>query len=221
MQSFIAIQNTYTHLQIALFVKSKLIASCELDKTVASKECIPALQKLLADNHLTLSDLSFIAANQGPGPFTTLRVVIATVNGLSFAQKIPLIGVNALEALLAEHTDQQPNKIALLNAFGHDLYYGIHTNGNFDSTGCGAAESVLLEIAQKCPQNSLLFLGNGIEKCEAAIKSTFAHRAVFLTPNPQTASINQIGLMALQQWEAQKNLSYELQPLYYKQAFIP
>ena len=204
---------------MALFKDAKPIATIQIDKIIASKECIPALQKLLADHQLTLKDLSFIGANQGPGPFTTLRVVIATINGLSFAEKIPLIGINALEALLTEYADQlYTTKVALLNAFGNDLYYGIHTNGNFEATGCTAAQSVLLEIAQKCPQNNILFLGNGISKCDAQIKSTFANRAVFLTPNPQTASINQIGFMALQQWNAQQNISYELRPLYYKQA---
>ncbi len=220
MTYFLAIQNTYTHVQMGVFYGSKPIATTEIDKKDASKECINALAKLLANSSVPFNNLSFIAVNQGPGPFTTLRVVIATVNGLGLTQKIPVIGINALEALLSEYANQPtPNKVALLNAFAHDLYFGIQT-ANFIETGCTSAASCFLEISQKIPQGPILFLGNGILGNEQFLNATFGNRAQFLPVNPETVSLNHIAKIGLENWHNKQNVQYQLQPLYYKSVRI-
>ena len=220
MIPFLAIQNTYSHLQIALFYNEQCIDLIQIDKFEASKKCIITLDHLLQKHSLALNDLAFIAANQGPGPFTTLRVAISTINGLSFARKIPLIGIDAIQAFIHEY-EKEPygNKVVLLNAFGKDLYYGIQASSN-NYFGCASIPAVLQEISQKTSADSILFLGNGIDFCKQEIESRFSNRVYFLNPNPETVSINQIGLSALAHWKAQKNISYQLQPLYYKAAFI-
>lgn len=221
MSIFLAIQSTYTTLQLGLFKDGEQLSYAEIDKTKASKECIITLQNILKDNQLTIKDLSFIAANQGPGPFTTMRVAIATVNGLSFATKLPLIGINGIESLLNEYADQPySNKAAILNAFGNDIYYGLQTNNQYHAIGCGNITTVLLEASQKMPDDKILFLGNGISVYAQQIKEIIGDRAVFLPSNPQTASLDQIAKMALELWNAKQNLSYQLQPLYFKSAFI-
>lgn len=208
-------------MQLAVYHGNTRYAFIELDKTNASKECIIALQELLKQSKIQFEDLAFIAANQGPGPFTTLRVVIATINGLSFARKIPLIGINALEAFLQEYDQQSyENKVVLLNAFGDDLYYGIQIDTSSIDIGCASTQSVVLQIAQKIPHNPILFLGNGIQRCQAIIQTTFGNRAHFLTPNPETVSLQQIAQMGLAKWAKQQDLSFQLQPLYFKAAFI-
>jgi len=221
MTLYLAIQNTYTHLQMALFKENDQCAFAEIDKTKASKECILVLDSILRENQITLSDLSFIAVNQGPGPFTTLRVVIATVNGLSFATKIPLIGINALESFLEEYaTESHVNSVALLNAFGHDLYYGVKAGNDAPLYGCANIQTLVTEINQKIPNGPILFLGNGIHQCKEILQATFGDRAYFLSSNPETSSLKQIGAMALTSWKKQENISYQIQPLYIKPAFI-
>ena len=209
------------HLQLGLFKDVNATSYAEIDKTKASKECIITLQNILTRQSITIVDLSFIGANQGPGPFTTLRVAIATVNGLSFATNCPLIGINGIQALLNEYADQPySNKAAILNAFGNDIYYGLQTKNHYHAIGCGNITTVLLEAAQKMPDDKILFLGNGISVYAQQIKEIIGDRAVFLPSNPQTACLDQIAKMALEQWNAKQNLSYQLQPLYFKSAFI-
>lgn len=217
MATFLAIQNTYTHVQMAICTPQAMSSPLLLDKTVASKECIPTLEKLLKDNAITLDNLSFIAVNQGPGPFTTLRVVISTVNGLSFARKIPLIGINGLEAFAHEYP--QSNKVILLNAFGGDVYYLIDAGG-IVTTGVKQISLVLQEISQKIPHNPILFLGNGLNLHAALISATFGDRAHIPNSLPETASLQTIAQLASAQWKSQENIRFQLQPLYYKQAFI-
>jgi tRNA threonylcarbamoyl adenosine modification protein YeaZ len=208
-------------MQLAIYSDISACGFVELDKTKASKECIIALQELLKQCNLHFEDLAFIVANQGPGPFTTLRVVISTINGLSFATQKPLIGINALEAFLKEY-EQEPykNKVVILNAFGNDLYYGIQIDTSTIDIGCASAQSLLLQINQKIPAGSILFLGNGLQQHQTSIQEMFGNRAQFLNPNPQTVSLNQIAQMGLQKWAHQQDLSFQLQPLYFKAAFV-
>jgi len=219
MIHYLALQNTYGAVQIALYSQDQQKACIELDKTFASKECLNALQKIMNEADLTLSDIAFIACNQGPGPFTTLRVVIATINGLSFARKIPLIGINAIEAFLQEFEDQPfDNSVVLLNAFGDDLYYGIKI-GKTVEMGCASSLSVMERIDQNIPHGAILFLGNGIQKTHGQIESIFASRMHILSPNPQTVRLEQIARMGLEKWNARQDLTFQLQPLYFKAAF--
>lgn len=217
METFLAIQNTYQQVQMALSLNGTLSDIISLDKTVASRDCINALNQLLCQNLVSLSDLSFIAVNHGPGPFTTLRVVISTVNGLSFASKIPLIGINGMQALASEHSESQ--KVILLNAFGNDVYYLIETPGS-QTMGVANAASLIQQVSQKIPHNPILFLGNGTLLYQELIAATFGDRAQIPDPLPETTSLQTIVQLAAVQWKSQENISFELQPLYYKQPVI-
>ena len=60
-----------------------------------------SLMGLLTRTGLTIHDVDLFAVATGPGSFTGLRVGIATMQGLAFATRKPLIGVSALDALAA------------------------------------------------------------------------------------------------------------------------
>lgn len=217
METFLAIQNTYAQVQMAIYANGTLHEIISLDKTVASRDCVVALEQLLRQNSVSFADLSFIAVNQGPGPFTTLRVVISTINGLSFARNIPLIGVNGLQALSLDY--HCPHKVILLNAFAGDVYYRIESNGSI-AMGAEKAASIIQHVSQKIPHDPILFLGNGVSLYQELITATFGDRAQLPTPMPETASLQAIAQLAKAQWKSKENISYQLQPLYYKQAFI-
>lgn len=124
MASFLAINSTYQHVQIALYNDDSLIAQHQEHKYRASKNLIPLIDSLLLGNNLKLADINFICINKGPGPFTTLRTVITTINGISFAAGTPLIGINCLDAFLQEYKNPDyPHTVILLNAFGQDVYF--------------------------------------------------------------------------------------------------
>ena len=97
----------------------------------ASSLLVPYIKQILEKNSLKISDLDFICADQGPGAFTSLRVTIATINGISFASKIPLIGIDGLDALNQETLSDVMLKkqgvpeilIVLLNAYNNEVYF--------------------------------------------------------------------------------------------------
>jgi tRNA threonylcarbamoyladenosine biosynthesis protein TsaB len=217
MPFFIALQSTYTHLEIGLFKANKVIAEIAIDKIVATKDSIAQLDALLRQHTLHLRDIAFIAANQGPAPFTTLRVAISMVNGLAYASQIPLIGIDGLHGFLDEYAQRNTAVVVLLNAFGNDVYYGIQANA-LTVTGIASTHTIVTDIVQKIPDQPILFLGNGITPCLSTIKATFGNRALFIDPNPQTISLNHLAQLALAQWHNKQNITNQIQPSYYKSA---
>lgn len=66
-----------------------------------AEELGPQVVQLLERAGLSMSDLTWLAVDVGPGRFTGLRVGLATVRGLAFALGIPVVGLTSLEILAA------------------------------------------------------------------------------------------------------------------------
>ncbi len=214
---FLTVQNTYHHLELALFIDNHLIDTRTENKHNASKCFVMLLDDLLRNQNCSLPDISFIAANQGPGPFSTLRVVIASVNGLSFATNIPLIGVDGLNAFLQEYYDpKHPNTVVLLNAFAGDVYFGIQQNTQESTVGYKKINLLLHDLQKQIPDKPIRFLGNAVELYQDKIYNTFKSRTVIPAPLPHFCSIKQVGLIGLEQWKKQDGLTHQLFPLYLK-----
>jgi len=232
MTRFLTIQNSYTDIQLALFEGTKIVDSTSANKIAASRMLIPLAASLLSKNQIPLSQLKFIAANMGPGPFTTLRAVLASVNGLAFATGLPLIGVDALDAMASEslnklklsdpvrsealrdHPERTPF-IALLNAFSQDVYFAISHN-NQTHRGCQKIQTLISELAITIPTGPLQFVGNGTSLHKDLIIQTFGARALISDPILEAPSIETVGLMALDKWQRQEDLVGQLMPIYLK-----
>ena len=127
MSYIITIQYPYQHLEMSISCNSSILETQIVPKIQAVGLIIPTMQQLLEHHNLTLSDIACIGINTGPGPFNTLRAIIATANGIAFAQKIPLVACNGLELLLKEN-ESESNQVAILDAFGNDVYYAIKSS---------------------------------------------------------------------------------------------
>lgn len=218
MTTFLSIQHTYHTVQAALFRDQKVIDIAEIGKEVAGKHIIQLLDNLLLKNNVQLDDISFIATNQGPGPFTTLRIVIASVNGLSFTGKIPLIGIDGLEAFLIEaHDSNYPNTVILLNAFNKDVYFTIENATTKKSEkGYKNIASLLTELHANMNGQKIRFIGNAVPLYRTEIENIFGHQAFIPDPVPHTCSIEQIGIMGFKQWQKNPLGVQQLLPLYLK-----
>ena len=218
MTLFLALQSTYEHVDIALYSSEKIIDSITISKVKVSSSLITELDTLLTSNNFTLGDIQFIAVNQGPGPFTTLRVVMASVNGIHFAKKIPLAGVSGFQALFEQHENTDyPQTVALLNAFTQDIYCAWHTP---DQTiliqECLPFQQALEKINERFPENTIRFLGNALPLYQTEIIQTFGARAYIPQPLVQTCSIQSVARLGFTLWQ-QNNISHKpLMPIYLK-----
>ena len=85
------------------------LGDSQLVKTYSSprdQNVLSAIDQLLNQQHKSLTDITQIEVNPGPGHFTSLRVGIAIANVLSYALKIP---VNGQKPPLIPHYGQPPN----------------------------------------------------------------------------------------------------------------
>lgn len=212
MEKFLVFHTRYKDVQIGYFEQQNLVGLYTLDNVKVSRCLLGTIDEIFQKFDLSIDDLSFLAAHLGPAPYTTLRVVLATLNGINFSLGTPLIGVNGLDAFL-KHLDNRPNVI-LLNAFGNDLYYGTSTTSSQLFTfGCKNAEILLNEIADNI-DGEINFYGNGAIIYKDKVHQILGARAI-VNDNAEIVPIEFLGQESLNKWR-NKQIEQELFPLYLK-----
>ncbi len=225
MQKYLVINIKYKIVEIGLFDNSININKVDIENKNINKYLINNIDRFLKEASISLKDLEFIAVNQGPAPFTTLRSVLSTVNGFNFASQVPLIGVNGIKTLLQEYISKRPSfvdnnmVIALLNAFGQELYYAYYSNyNNIYINGCSnylnLLKSLKLELNLDSNKN-IIFIGNGSELYKQDILDIFKDKAVFDCQNFDYACLEAINDQAIQEYN-NKNMQDNLMPIYLK-----
>ncbi|OJX46228.1 MAG: tRNA (adenosine(37)-N6)-threonylcarbamoyltransferase complex dimerization subunit type 1 TsaB [Chloroflexi bacterium 44-23] len=79
-------------------------------------ELAPAIQSLIQRTGVPLSDLKVLAVALGPGSFTSLRIGMALVKGLSLSLRIPVIGIPTLDFLAFSQAARNIPMLAVLQA---------------------------------------------------------------------------------------------------------
>ncbi len=207
MSYFITIQYPYQYLTVTLSSDKNILTTEIISKFQAVSGLLPALDRILTEYNLKLTDIACIGVNTGPGPFNTLRSIIATANALAFAQKIPLIGSNGLAIFINEQSDK--NVIAILDACGNDVYFGIKITGEF---GYDTIENVL-EKVKALDQKNIIFIGNGTVKHHSKILEHFHNQATINQEN-LFASTQSLVDTTVEQF-IQNKTDQELFPLYF------
>lgn len=216
MQTFLVVQARYQNYEVGLFNGLHCIDHEIHDKKDASKTLIPTIQALLKRNSISIQEIGVIGVNQGPGPFTSLRIIITTANGIAFATKTLLFGCNSLEALLQEnHDDHWPTTIALLNACNNDVYYALQQPNTETLYGCTNANSLLATLQQDYQDIPIRFIGNGVLLIKESI-SLFGSNAYIPEPLIEEASLHQLAKMTLNAYLQKKEFSTQLLPIYLK-----
>ena len=213
---YLILQSTYTNIELGLFDKGQQLDKMSVSKMEATSLLIPTIHALFKLHNCDLNILEFIGINQGPGPFTTLRVLISTINGLAFATGIPLVGADGLNALLKESLAS--NTVALLNAFNKDVYYATQ-----NTKGCAKIETFLKKLANPDRpefveeyERGLTFIGNGATLYKQEILQKFPDATI--NENLEFNSLKTIAADCLEKFTNKNGISKKLMPLYLKDA---
>jgi tRNA threonylcarbamoyl adenosine modification protein YeaZ len=203
----LVIHSGYNSVFIGLYDRTQSIDTRTLDKKTVSAFLVPSILDFLTEHTTTFNDLSFIAVHSGPAPFTTLRVGIATANGLGFATHAPIIPVSGLQAL----SKLYPDYTVLLNAFCDDVYIG--KNGVLSCQNI----DLFLKQQQETITTPTTYIGNGVTLHYDKIKDALGSMVHIPADYPYEASLDTIAQEAYSKWENKQDLLPQVLPVYLKE----
>jgi tRNA threonylcarbamoyladenosine biosynthesis protein TsaB len=93
-----------------------------------SGNILPEIKLLLKESNLEIQDIEAIAFGAGPGSFTGIRVACGIAYGIAYANNLPIIGINTLEALAL--ISGHEHSISCIDARMGQIYLGVYQNKN-------------------------------------------------------------------------------------------
>lgn len=108
MMNRLAIETATSVCSIALETPKGVWTRCESDQRIHSKVLLPWIGGLLSDAGLGYQDLDALVVGTGPGGFTSLRVGLAVVQGISVAHHLPIYPVSTLVNIAAGCDSDRP-----------------------------------------------------------------------------------------------------------------
>ncbi|WP_311522929.1 tRNA (adenosine(37)-N6)-threonylcarbamoyltransferase complex dimerization subunit type 1 TsaB [uncultured Corynebacterium sp.] len=105
---------------------AKTLAEATVATRAHNEQLVPTVQVLLDEASLTFADLDAIVVGCGPGPFTGLRVGMATASALGQALGIPVHGVCTHDAVAV---DRQGDVLVVTDARRREVYWARYNDG--------------------------------------------------------------------------------------------
>ena len=128
-QLTLAFDTSAAHCAAALLSGNTILASRVEDMQKGQVErLMPLLEEVLAEAGKTWSDLDRIGVGVGPGNFAGIRISVSAARGLALSLGIPVIGVNALEAMAFAPTHNSMT-LAILDARQGNVYTQLFAQG--------------------------------------------------------------------------------------------
>jgi tRNA threonylcarbamoyladenosine biosynthesis protein TsaB len=126
----LALDTTTRAGSVALIEDDRVIAERAGDPARSHAERLPGdLMRLLEEFGRAPSDVDVFAVAAGPGSFTGLRIGIATMQGLAFVCRRPIVAVSVLDALAQQAArDLPPGSLvaAWMDAHRHEVFSALY-----------------------------------------------------------------------------------------------
>lgn len=173
-----------------------------------------ALMTLLDRERCRLDEVDAFAVATGPGGFTGLRVGIATMQGLAFATRRPLVGVSTFDAL-AMLAGDAPRVACWVDAWRGDVFTAVYEGGaEMEEPAVIAPDAALARLAGR----SVAFIGDGAVRHAALIRTALGTLATFAEPAdpPLAGAIGRLAARAVR--DGHRPAPHAIQPLYVRRS---
>lgn len=100
-----------------------------VDARAHAEQLTPNVVRALADAGLGVEDLDAVVVGCGPGPFTGLRVGMATAAAYGHALGVPVHGVCSLDAIGIETAATDGDVLVVTDARRREVYWARYRNG--------------------------------------------------------------------------------------------
>ena len=123
----LAVDTSGSHLTVVIVkgeeVFVKYIENCNLQHSVV---LMPAIENLLEEAGLAVSDMDCFGCNVGPGSFTGIRIGVSTIKAFSYAFNKKVFGLTSFDVLA--YNKKGGRNLAVIDA-RHDNYYACGYDG--------------------------------------------------------------------------------------------
>ncbi|KUH95589.1 tRNA (adenosine(37)-N6)-threonylcarbamoyltransferase complex dimerization subunit type 1 TsaB [Mycobacterium sp. IS-3022] len=100
-----------------------------VDARAHAEQLTPNVVAALADAQVTVADLGAVVVGCGPGPFTGLRVGMASAAAFGHALAIPVRGVCSLDAIGIESRGDGSEVLVVTDARRREVYWARYRDG--------------------------------------------------------------------------------------------
>jgi tRNA threonylcarbamoyladenosine biosynthesis protein TsaB len=174
----LAIETTGPFASVALADESGRVDEIRSDRRMKHLEGLTAMiAELLAARALSLCDIDCVAASEGPGSFTGIRIGVSTARALAQATGRAALGVPTLASFVYDNPDYGGAVCPVFDARREELYSGVFrlgADGGPVTLIDGAArtpaalrraiEGIDWDAHGECAR-AIRFFGDGIEAC--------------------------------------------------------
>ncbi len=139
------------------------------------------IESVLANAGKVFHEIDAVAAGEGPGSYTGLRIGVATAKGLCYALEKPLIAISTLQAMsfgmqLAMNGFQLPDPMLpllfcpMIDARRMEVYCAIYDSSGKEIQKPSAEIITENSFSGIMDQNILVFAGDGTLKCKPLLE---------------------------------------------------
>ena len=219
--NLLALDTSSKHFSLAVAKDGKALHSRGIFlKKVLSDSIMPAIQGILKKAGLTLAKLDGFAVGLGPGSFTSLRVGLATVKGLAFALKKPVVGIPSLDVLALNLAGD--GQICVVCDAKRNMVYACLYQKKGDALKrkskylLADIKDVLSASRQRGRiKGDVTFVGDGVPLLREAIEKAAGIKARFAGEKQMYPQARHLATLALKRFEAKDcDAAETLVPLY-------
>jgi tRNA threonylcarbamoyladenosine biosynthesis protein TsaB len=173
MAIILSIETSTTVCSAALHRDGKLLSSdvTHVPNSAASQLAV-MIDNVLKASGFSSHDINAVAVSAGPGSYTGLRIGVATAKGICYALDIPLIAISSLELMAAQVNESNTTGSLLcpmIDARRMEVYTTLLDGHLRVKEPVEARVIDALSYASVLEDNSVLFFGNGSDKCKSVI----------------------------------------------------
>jgi tRNA threonylcarbamoyladenosine biosynthesis protein TsaB len=203
MAFILSLETSTSVCSVALHEDDRLLGLSEIhiEQSHASKLAL-LVGQVISIAGLEMNQLNAVAISEGPGSYTGLRIGASTAKGLCYALNIPLIAVSPLEVMAnqVQNTNVSAAYLCPMIDARRMEVFCLVVDENLSLRK--PVSSLVIEensFEELLSQKTVLFFGNGADKCESVIKHP---NALFIKGIYPSAS--QLGVYAYTKYQTKK-----------------
>jgi len=128
----LAIDTTTEACSAALYIDGEVTHEYKLAPREHTQLILPMVDRLMSSAGIKIQDLDALSFARGPGAFTGVRIAAGVIQGLSYANDIPVVPVSTLAVIAAGvyFKHGRKNVLTAIDARMGEVYWGAYKVGD-------------------------------------------------------------------------------------------